>query len=215
MLIDTAGPVVGVAGYCGATCVHAEVEAVVAGADGWLTPALARAVAAVGSLDAVAVVNGPGAFTGLRVGLAHALGLALARGVPVQVLSSLALRAAAAPGRACVVALLDARKGRLYAQAFDTRGAAPLALGPPADAAAEVLAAQVWTQAVCVGEGVVVAGPLLACVPPWTVAPDAYVRAAAGLLLATPEVDAGDVGAAYLREPDATPPAAVAPPRLG
>ncbi len=72
-------------------------------------------------LRAVACGIGPGSFTGVRVGLATAKGLAFALGVPlvgVVSLEALALRAAE-PGVALpVLACLDARRGEVYAGGY-------------------------------------------------------------------------------------------------
>ncbi len=73
-------------------------------------------------LDAVAVTNGPGAFTGLRIGLAAARGLALAQGLPCLSVTTLEAVAAAVPeaerrGRAVLV-VLNAKRADVYAQAF-------------------------------------------------------------------------------------------------
>ena len=87
-------------------------------------------------IEALALSVGPGSFTGLRIGLATALGLAFGterRIVPVPTLAALAL--GAAPGRA-IVPMLDARKGQVYAGVYDDAGrprevdrvVAPLAL---------------------------------------------------------------------------------------
>ncbi|MEO6773437.1 MAG: tRNA (adenosine(37)-N6)-threonylcarbamoyltransferase complex dimerization subunit type 1 TsaB [Kofleriaceae bacterium] len=79
--------------------------------------------AAIGprDLDAVAVGAGPGSFTGLRIGMATAKGIAFAAKCPLWAVSSLAALAHAqlAPelgGRelALIVAVLDARKGEVY-----------------------------------------------------------------------------------------------------
>ena len=75
-----------------------------------------------GSLDALAVTRGPGGFTGVRIGLATARGLALAGSLPVLGVGNLEAVAAAVPpderrGRA-VVAMLDAKRAELYLQIF-------------------------------------------------------------------------------------------------
>ncbi|MSQ03391.1 MAG: tRNA (adenosine(37)-N6)-threonylcarbamoyltransferase complex dimerization subunit type 1 TsaB [Myxococcales bacterium] len=206
VLLDSAGPVVGVAAFLGGDCVAAETATLASGADGWLTPAISRALAALDRLDAVAVVVGPGAFTGLRVGLAHALGLAFARGLPILPLSTLALRAAAAPGHASVLALLDARKARVYAQRFDTRGPVPVPVDCPQDIDMAVLiGAGLPAGTVAVGEGIGVALDLLVAggVSPLSGADDRYLRAAGpSLAVATPK-DPAFVEPFYLREPDA------------
>ena len=66
----------------------------------------------------IVVGCGPGSFTGLRIGIASARGLALALGVPCGGVSTLAALAAGAPG---AVALIDARRGELFA--LDSDGA--------------------------------------------------------------------------------------------
>lgn len=67
-------------------------------------------------LDAVAVGRGPGAFTGVRLGLGVAQGLAFAVGCPVVPVSTLAALAqqGAERGAEQVLALLDARMGEVY-----------------------------------------------------------------------------------------------------
>ncbi|MCP4804364.1 MAG: tRNA (adenosine(37)-N6)-threonylcarbamoyltransferase complex dimerization subunit type 1 TsaB [Proteobacteria bacterium] len=107
LAIDTAGPVIGVA--LGDRLFQ---QRVVRGADAVLTPAIGELIADV-ELTGVAVSVGPGGFTSLRVGVAHALGIATARGVPVVPVSSLEARAALADGR--VLSLLDGRKQKAYA----------------------------------------------------------------------------------------------------
>ena len=89
------------------------------------------------ALDGVAVTVGPGTFTGVRVGLAAARGLALALDRPLCGLSTLeALAAAAALGPAppaTVLAAIDARRGQLYVQSFRV-GASDGCLLDPLDA---------------------------------------------------------------------------------
>lgn len=83
---------------------------------------LRRAACAAHALDAVAVSSGPGSFTGLRVSVSVAKGLACATGaglVAVSTLEALARTEADRDGVICPV--LDARKGELYAAAFVAR----------------------------------------------------------------------------------------------
>ena len=72
-------------------------------------------------LDAIAVTLGPGTFTGLRIGLSAARGLALAASIPMVGISSLEVLAhATSLERNSVLAILDAGRGRLYAQSFNS-----------------------------------------------------------------------------------------------
>jgi tRNA threonylcarbamoyladenosine biosynthesis protein TsaB len=78
-----------------------------------------------GDLDRVAVTVGPGSFTGLRVGVAAARGIALATGKPAVGVTTLAALAApffAADEGEAVLAAIDARHGRVYMQLFGRGG---------------------------------------------------------------------------------------------
>ena len=72
---------------------------------------LREAGVAPSNLDAVAVGIGPGSFTGVRMGLAAARGLALALDIPVAGVSTLAALAAGAPD---ALALIDAKRHELF-----------------------------------------------------------------------------------------------------
>src|ERR1700721_300702 len=72
-------------------------------------------------IDRIAVTTGPGSFTGLRVGIAAARGIALAADKPAVGLSTLSAYAAphmAADERLPVVAAIDARHAHVYLQVF-------------------------------------------------------------------------------------------------
>lgn len=151
LLLDSASPVIGVAAYVGVEPVwHASVRQL-QGADAWLGPALEAGLDALGGLDRVAVVVGPGTFTGLRVGVASALGLAMARNVQVLPLSSLALRAWLSPESPEVLVVLDARKDRVYAGLFGWEAGAPVLRRAEWDCPPEELCT--LNPAVVVGEG--------------------------------------------------------------
>ena len=81
---------------------------------------LARASLAIGDVEGLAISIGPGSFTGLRIGLGLAKGIAFAGGLPlaaVPTLEALAEVAGARPGQT-VCAALDARKQEVYAALF-------------------------------------------------------------------------------------------------
>ena len=68
-------------------------------------------------LDAVAIGAGPGSFTGLRIGMATAKGIAFAAGKPLWAVSSLAALASGDPSP-MVCAVLDARRGEVFAGCY-------------------------------------------------------------------------------------------------
>jgi tRNA threonylcarbamoyladenosine biosynthesis protein TsaB len=102
-------------------------------------------------IDRIAVGVGPGGFTGLRIGIATARALAQGRDLPLVGVSSLAALAAGARdelGRdGVVVAVIDARRGEVFAAAPDRFG--PAAMTP------EELAARIEPGWLAVGDGAV------------------------------------------------------------
>jgi tRNA threonylcarbamoyl adenosine modification protein YeaZ len=96
-----------------------------------LMPLIAEVLEAGGAaprdLDAIGVGIGPGNFTGVRIAVSAARGLALALGIPAVGVSRLEALAFGLPRPLAVVE--DARRGEVYVQAFDAPGAdAPLLL---------------------------------------------------------------------------------------
>jgi tRNA threonylcarbamoyladenosine biosynthesis protein TsaB len=103
-----------------------------------LIDAVCRAAGvAPADLDAIAVGAGPGSFTGLRIGMATAKGIAFAAGKPLWAVSSLA--ALAFPvDKPLVTAVLDARRGEIYAGVYRRTAGLPVLDGeervmPPND----------------------------------------------------------------------------------
>ena len=87
-----------------------------------------------GDLDAVAVGTGPGNFTGVRIAVAAARGLALSLGVPGIGVTRLEALAEGLPRPVTVIE--DARRGEVYVQRFDAEGAGEAALCAAAAVAA-------------------------------------------------------------------------------
>jgi tRNA threonylcarbamoyl adenosine modification protein YeaZ len=94
---------------------------------GVIESALGRAGLAYADLDRIGVAIGPGSFTGLRVGVATARGLALALGVAAVGVSTLEALAAEARGKfpdRAILAAIDGRRGDLYCAVHAADGSA-------------------------------------------------------------------------------------------
>lgn len=91
---------------------------------GAIDEALAAARITASGIDALACDVGPGSFTGVRVGVAAAKGIALALGLRVAPVGSLEAMAACALGAgaegALMVPMIDARKGEIFAAVYDS-----------------------------------------------------------------------------------------------
>lgn len=76
----------------------------------------------INSIEKIIVVNGPGSFTGIRIGLTIAKTLAWARNIPIIPISSLeAMSLSAEEDYDYVVPVIDARRGYVYASIYDNQ----------------------------------------------------------------------------------------------
>ncbi|MEA9564439.1 MULTISPECIES: tRNA (adenosine(37)-N6)-threonylcarbamoyltransferase complex dimerization subunit type 1 TsaB [unclassified Xanthomonas] len=97
----------------------------------WAEQLLAEAGITRRQLDAIAVSRGPGAFTGVRLAIGIAQGIALGLDRPVLAISTLQVLALRAPADAThVLACIDARMGEVYAGVFARHGNGFLELAP-------------------------------------------------------------------------------------
>ncbi len=82
----------------------------------------------VSDIKAVAVSAGPGSYTGLRIGVSTAKGLAMAGGIPLIGVGAMPVLAGAGAKKleddGLLVPMLDARRMEVYCQTFDSRGIA-------------------------------------------------------------------------------------------
>lgn len=174
---------------------------------------LAEGGCSYGDLGALAVTVGPGAFTGLRIGLSAARGLALALAVPCAGVTTLEAVARAIPETARaggrVLVALDSKRADLYVQMFDgdlapltepaalmADGLAALAAGGPLIVAGDAAARAIEALA---GAGIAARAADAPGVP------DAIMVGEIALARALPPVGQAP-GPIYLRPPDAVRP---------
>jgi tRNA threonylcarbamoyladenosine biosynthesis protein TsaB len=177
-----------------------------------LLPMLAELLAEAGwrrsEIERIGVAIGPGSFTGLRVGIACAQGLALGLGVPLVGVTSLRAMARlvpdSIPGVRCPV--LDARRREVFVGGYDAGPMTPELLEPealPVEDAMARLAARLAGPLVWIGSGLTLLG-----VPPTfssteTETPSAH---AVGLLAGELDPAGSPALAVYVRDAGATLP---------
>jgi len=210
LTISTATPGAAVAVSRGETLLGELLLAPESGRGNLLFPAIEQLLAATGTsidtLDAFAVVHGPGAFTGLRVGVAAAKGLAQASGKPLIGVSSLqTLALQAGEHELPVCALLDARKQEVYAGLFRTVQGRPQPLAAERVAPPEAVLAELDGPVCFVGDGAVAYRSLIvrhcgasARFLPWSQQP---LRASSAAVLALDALRNGETVSPLVLEP--------------
>jgi tRNA threonylcarbamoyladenosine biosynthesis protein TsaB len=182
---------------------------------------MAEAGISFADLHAIAVTRGPGSFTGVRVGVAAARGLALAADRPVIAATSLeviahgvAQRLTPEQAREPFVVAMDARRGELYCQQFASGRAVSDAQALSPDDCAHTMPHE---ECIAVGSGAPLlanaAGPdqrVIALMP--DALPDAADLAA---ICADRAPETAPLSPLYLRAPDAKPQDGFAVARLG
>lgn len=154
-------------------------------------------------LEGVAVAVGPGSFTGLRIGVSAAKGLALALSIPIAAVPTLDAVAAALPfAEWPVCPVLVARRDEVYVSLYRWDGAAMrrewdyLALAPSA------LVERLRERVILTGDGApAIASPFAVLAPPWRWTPSAAIVGHLGVqrLRAGARVGAAELVPFYVR----------------
>lgn len=158
----------------------------------------------IGEVGTVAVGTGPGSFTGLRVGIAVAIGVAYGLGIePVGVGSLRALIAGADAPERPVLGLIDARRGELFASLREPGGEPGSPFTVPADGISEA----VVEGALCIGDGALAAREGIEAaggeVPPAGDPRHLVLAGRIALLCHSPDSTGRSVLPCYVRAPDA------------
>lgn len=216
LAVDTTGPVAGCAIMRNGEIAYTAAMRLGRTHSQTILPAVDAAMRATGmsfqDFDVFCAVNGPGSFTGVRIGVCMVKGFAHALDKPccaVNALEALAMNAAGFEGLVCPI--LDARRGQVYCAAFDVSSGLPVRARPdaalPLEAFLEALPSQ--TRLAFVGDGVPAYEETLrrmpnACVMPANVRD---LRADAACVLAAARrqtwVQARELKPYYLRLPQA------------
>jgi tRNA threonylcarbamoyladenosine biosynthesis protein TsaB len=159
------------------------------------------------SLDRVVVDRGPGLYTGLRVGIATAVGLALAANcelVGVTSLEMLAAGAYRAGVRGTLLAAVDGRRGEVFVQSFELADAVTTTSEPSVERPAEVISR--WSskgEVTVTGDGATRYGEEFGSLVTMTIFDQPVPPPLEALELAMTREPESDIIPMYLREPDA------------
>ena len=232
LAVESATPALSVALLRGSELLHEQSSAVAGRHAERLLPMieqlLQHASVRESDVEAFAVSIGPGSFTSLRVGVATVKGLAFATArpaVPVSTLAALAWSYARErrpwPDDLPIAAVLDARRGELYAALFDVQGAGPRPLLPGELLAPRLLAQRLPEACRVVGEGAAILrrelgerlGPGVEIPPDGNISPSARSVGEIGAvaLRAGGAIDPRDLAPDYLRRADAALPSSAVP----
>lgn len=159
-------------------------------------------------VERIGVTVGPGSFTGLRVGLAFALGLGAARQVPVVGISTLDALAASVDAQGLVVAAIDARRSQVYLRLFRDGVALGDAEALQIEEARQKIAAEgEGGRITIVGSGCAVLSEEATLLTSAELFPlEAATPTALARLTAMLDPASNPPSPLYLRAPDATPP---------
>jgi len=176
---------------------------------------LQDAALAACELDCIAVAQGPGSFTGLRVGISTAQGLGFSLGKPLIGVSTLEILASQnMPCAVTVCPMLDARRGQVYTGLFkQSPGGEAVAVSEECVVCPEQWAAELQGPVLVCGSGAQLYQETIqrVCTAKYCFAPDMNARPRAAMLayIALKRLEAGLTSApaqvlpAYVRRPDA------------
>ncbi|MBN1948162.1 MAG: tRNA (adenosine(37)-N6)-threonylcarbamoyltransferase complex dimerization subunit type 1 TsaB [Candidatus Cloacimonetes bacterium] len=107
----------------------------------------------VNALDLICIGNGPGSFTGVRIGLATAKGLCLSNQIPLHPFNTLELLAHNLWGtQRAILCLIDARMGEIYGALYDSDHKIII---PPCNSAPAEFLQKIDRPVMVVGDGVI------------------------------------------------------------
>ena len=158
----------------------------------------------ISEIGLVAAVNGPGSFTGLRIGLCAAKGICRTLGIPACAIDTLALLAENEKGfDGLIVPMLDARRGQVYAAVFENGKRVTADAACPVE---DIVKLTGDRKTIFVGDGAVALKDKILGIRPDAVFSEnnfPLAKNAAALIKSTPKTDAFSLMPEYLRESQA------------